>query len=82
MIRFRIPELLDWCDRLASKIASGRDPITGCGIDFPSAGEDLQQLPAGIISMNWSFETYRNYPLHFTADRTVAWARATYWISF
>jgi hypothetical protein len=61
----QIPELLDWCDRLAARISSGRDPVTGSGLDHLSAGEVLQDLPAGIIAANWAFETYRETPLAF-----------------
>jgi hypothetical protein len=39
--------------------------VTGSGLDHLSAGEVLQQLPAGIIAANWAFATYRETPLAF-----------------
>jgi superfamily II DNA or RNA helicase len=58
----RIPELLDWCDRLASKIASNVVPKTGSGLDFLSTGEELTEVPEGIIAIGWSYETYNEMP--------------------
>lgn len=70
----RIPELLDWCDRLAEKIASGRAAVTGSRLDLLSSGEELQQVPAGIIAMLWGPSVYRDPPLVFyrRADGTLA----------
>ncbi len=58
----RIPELMAWCDRQAQKIASGRDPITGSRLDLLSSGEELQQVPAGVIAMGWGIGPYRDAP--------------------
>ena len=46
----RIPELLEWCNALAVKIASGRNPRTGSRLDLLSAGQDLERVPAGVIA--------------------------------
>ena len=45
----RIPELLEWCNALALKIASGRNARTGSRLDLLSAGQDLERVPAGVI---------------------------------
>jgi superfamily II DNA or RNA helicase len=58
----RIPELLDWCDRLANKIASNVVPKTGSGLDLLSTGEELTEMPEGIIAIGWSYETYNEMP--------------------
>lgn len=50
----RIPELLEWCNALAAKIASGRNPRTGSRLDLLSAGQDLERVPAGVIAMAWA----------------------------
>jgi len=68
----RIPELLDWCDRLANKIASNVVPTTGSGLDFLPTGEELNEVPEGIIAIGWAYETYNDLPrVSFTrADGT------------
>ena len=58
----QVPELLDWCDSIAGKIASGRNTATASGLDHLSVGEELNQLPAGIIAMRWPVSVYRAFP--------------------
>lgn len=58
----RIPELLDWCERLATKIASNVVPKTGSGLDLLSTGEELAEVPEGVIAMAWPYETYNELP--------------------
>ena len=36
----RIPELLDWCDRIGAKITSGRIAVTGSRIDLLSSAKN------------------------------------------
>jgi hypothetical protein len=59
----RIPELLDWCDGVANRIASGRKPVTGSRIDLLSSGEELQRVPAGVIAMSWGADVFREAPV-------------------
>jgi hypothetical protein len=61
----QIPELLVWCDRLAEKISSGRAATTGSRLDLLSSGEELKQIPAGLIAMIWGAGVYRDPPLAF-----------------
>jgi superfamily II DNA or RNA helicase len=58
----RIPELLEWCNRLAEKIESRRVPVTGSRLDLLSAGEELARVPAGVIAMTWAADVYRDPP--------------------
>ncbi len=58
----RIPELLDWCNRLANRIISHAVPVTGSGLDLLSIGEELTHVPEGIIAMTWSPATYSELP--------------------
>ncbi len=58
----RIPELLEWCNALAAKIASGRNPRTGSRLDLLSAGQDLERVPVGIIAMAWATDVYIDPP--------------------
>lgn len=69
-----IPELLDWCNALAVKIASGRNPRTGSRLDLLSAGQDLEKVPAGVIAMAWAADVYLDPPpvLFQREDGTVA----------
>lgn len=70
----RIPELLEWCNALAAKIASGRNPRTGSRLDLLSAGQELLNVPAGVIAMAWAAEVYLDPPPVFfrREDGTVA----------
>jgi len=61
----QIPELLDWYNRIGQKIMSGRDPVTGSRLDLLSSGEELTQVPAGIIAMSWAVGLYRDPPVVF-----------------
>ncbi|MGC1605357.1 MAG: DEAD/DEAH box helicase family protein [Candidatus Acidiferrum sp.] len=58
----RIPELLEWCNRLATRITSRAIPVTGSGLDLLSIGEELTYAPEGIIAMTWSPATYADVP--------------------
>ena len=44
---------------------SGRSPATGSRLDLLSSGEELSQVPAGIIAMSWAVEIYRDPPVVF-----------------
>ena len=69
----RIPELLEWCNSLAEKIESRRVPVTGSRLDLLSPGEELVQVPAGIIAMTWASDVYHDHPpvLYSRADGTI-----------
>jgi len=58
----QIPELLNWCNRLAAKIATNRAAVTGSRLDLLSAGEELVEVPAGVIAMNWTARVYYDPP--------------------
>jgi superfamily II DNA or RNA helicase len=58
----QIPELLAWCDKLAGKIASGLSSPTGSRLDLLSSGEELTEVPSGVIAMSWGLPTVRDQP--------------------
>jgi superfamily II DNA or RNA helicase len=58
----QLPELIDWCSTLAARIHSGRDPVTGSGLDFLAVGEEIGELPPGIIDVAWPASVYRTAP--------------------
>lgn len=58
----QLPYLIDWCAWIAANIASGVLKPTGSAIDHLSAGEHLEQLPAGVIAALWPPGIYRDPP--------------------
>ena len=54
----QIPELVGWCKKLASKITSDRVPRTGSGLDNLSAGEEVAEIPKGIVYADWDESVY------------------------
>lgn len=63
----KLPELIEWCAKLARKISSDRIPITNSGLDYLDAGEELDALPTGIVAVDWPANLYRTPPVaHFT----------------
>lgn len=58
----QLPDLIAWCATLARRINSGRDPITGSGLDFLEVGEEIDTLPAGIIDVAFPASVYRSPP--------------------
>ena len=64
----QIPELLNWCNRLAAKIATNRATVTGSKLDLLSAGEELAEVPAGVVAMTWDKRVYYDPPPVFYQD--------------
>ncbi|MBK8245375.1 MAG: DEAD/DEAH box helicase family protein [Saprospiraceae bacterium] len=64
----KLPELIEWCKRLAVKIISNRTPITNSGLDNLSPGEELTELPQNIISADWPKSIYLNPPMAVISD--------------
>jgi hypothetical protein len=54
----QIPQLVSWCRELARKITSDRVPQTASGLDYLSAGEDLTQIPEGVVFCDWHQNVY------------------------
>jgi len=62
----KLPELIAWCAKLAEKISSDRVPVTNSGLDYLDPGEELEEIPADIIAVDWPVKIYRNQILsHF-----------------
>ncbi|HWL18476.1 MAG TPA: DEAD/DEAH box helicase family protein [Bradyrhizobium sp.] len=58
----QIPALLSWCDKISEKISSGVLTPTGSRLDLLSVGEEIGEVPPGVIAMNWLSRTYREQP--------------------
>lgn len=56
----KLPELIQWCEKLARRISSNDTPITGSGLDFLDAGEEIDALPPGIMAVGWPDTVYRH----------------------
>ena len=59
----KIPELISWCQTLARRISSNHSSNTGSGLDNLAVGEEIDELPSGIIGVDWPAEVYRNPPI-------------------
>lgn len=59
----RLPDLITWCATLAARIASGRTPAAGSGLDYLEVGEEIEELPPDIISVDWPLSVYRAPPM-------------------
>ena len=56
----QLPDLIAWCRELARNLQTDRVPVTGSGLDYLSAGEEVDTLPTGIFIANWEYSVYRN----------------------
>lgn len=59
----KLPGLIAWCEKLARRIASDRVPVTGSGLDYLDVGEEISELPLGIIGVDWPVSVYRTTPI-------------------
>lgn len=70
----RLPDLITWCTTLAERIASNRVPSGGSGLDYLDVGEEIDELPQGIVSIDWPASVYKAPPIATisTRDRNLA----------
>lgn len=62
----KLPGLIEWCQILARRITSENTPVTGSGLDFLDVGEEIYELPPGIVGVVWPITVFRNPPIvHF-----------------
>lgn len=59
----KLSELIDWCESLSVRIDSGRKPVLNSGLDYLSAGQEVDTLPEGVVAARWDLSTYQNPPL-------------------
>lgn len=57
--RRKIPEYVQWCKEISRKLISSEDPITGTNLDAISAGQELNEIPDGILCALWGPNAYR-----------------------
>ena len=57
-----VPALVEWCDRLAERIAGEEAPQTLCNLDYLSPGEEALWIPDGIIAADWDQDAYFEPP--------------------
>ena len=56
----QIPDLIAWCKQLAQRIQADRIPVTHSGLDYLSAGEEVDRLPPGVFCADWDYNIYRS----------------------
>jgi superfamily II DNA or RNA helicase len=49
----RLPELIAWCDELASRITKGKGAVTQSELDFLQTGVEASSVPEGPIAATW-----------------------------
>jgi superfamily II DNA or RNA helicase len=59
----QIPKLINWCKRLATKIATQRVPMTNSGLDHLPVGEEVVRIPDGLTSVDWNEVAYLSPPM-------------------
>jgi hypothetical protein len=55
----QLPELLRWCRTLADKFDSEQDVTTQSGLDYLTVGEEIEELPDGVIAADWYVSAYK-----------------------
>ena len=53
-----VPELLDWCDQLAERLAMDKSPVTGSRLDLLDVGHLATKIPENVITADWDNPTY------------------------
>lgn len=54
----RIPQLIEWCQNLATKIMSAETPHTFGGLDNLDVGEEAGEIPPNVVFVNWHRKMY------------------------
>jgi superfamily II DNA or RNA helicase len=58
----RIGELIEWCQQLAVKLLTKGPVLTGTPLDTLEAGEEIEQLPDGLIGVGWPDNVFKDFP--------------------
>ena len=72
-----IIQLLEWCKRLAVKIANVTENVTAPGLDILSVGEPIENIPPNVLGVDWDSVVYEDPIELVTADGTVPLADAS-----
>jgi hypothetical protein len=60
--RDRIPHLIEWCQRLASRLTSASLVQTNSPLDHLDVGVTVTELPPGVLGALWDIDVFRNPP--------------------
>lgn len=55
-----VPQLIDWCDALATRLASDQPVKTGTELDRLGTGQLATEIPEHVIAADWDKDTYEN----------------------
>jgi hypothetical protein len=64
----QIPQLVSWCEALASRIMDESQVQSHPGLDFLSVGEEISSLPGPVISAIWDATAFKQHiSVHYVA---------------
>jgi hypothetical protein len=58
----RVGELIKWCQQLAQKLLRQGAVLTGAPLDTLDVGEEIQELPDGLIGVGWPANVFKDFP--------------------
>ncbi|MFC5410841.1 DEAD/DEAH box helicase [Larkinella bovis] len=61
--RFLVPNLIRWCQDVASYLTSNSEVQTRSPLDYLNVGEDISTFPEGVIGAIWNQTVYKNPPI-------------------
>lgn len=59
----QLPNAIAWCQSLAQRIANDAPVVTRSGLDHLSVGQEINDIPGGVIAAEWDSDAYRNQPV-------------------
>lgn len=59
----RIGELVSWCRNLSRKLMSTGTVKTGTKLDTLEIGDEVNELPDGVIGVGWPGHAFKHFPL-------------------
>lgn len=58
----QIPDLVRWCQVLATRISGNLSTLTNSPLDLLSVGELIDQIPSAVLAADWPGEVYETPP--------------------
>jgi len=56
----RVPEIINWCKEVGTKLMRTDKVITGTTLDFLDVGKPLEKLPDNAIAVGWNDDVYKH----------------------
>ena len=58
----RVGSLIEWCQLLSKKLATTGVVTTGTALDHLQTGDEISELPEGVIGVGWCEDVYKKFP--------------------